>query len=106
MNTEQYVHMMAWLQALTGLIEQMQVRPVDPLRVTSALSAPVTSLQEEFVSDVALFDSSVGPGRDRHQRPAVRDCSFPTLKSKFCRFLFLPLVYHYYDLLACNKKGH
>lgn len=26
MNTEQYVHMMAWLQALTGLIEQMQVR--------------------------------------------------------------------------------
>lgn len=25
MNTEQYVHMMAWLQALTGLIEQMQV---------------------------------------------------------------------------------
>lgn len=26
MNTEQYLHMMAWLQALTGLIEQMQVR--------------------------------------------------------------------------------
>ena len=26
MNTEQYVHMMTWLQALTGLIEQMQVR--------------------------------------------------------------------------------
>lgn len=26
MNTEQYMHMMAWLQALTGLIEQMQVR--------------------------------------------------------------------------------
>ncbi|XP_054476195.1 5'-nucleotidase domain-containing protein 3 [Anoplopoma fimbria] len=25
MNTEQYMHMMAWLQALTGLIEQMQV---------------------------------------------------------------------------------
>uniref|UniRef100_A0A7N6F9P2 5'-nucleotidase domain containing 3 n=1 Tax=Anabas testudineus TaxID=64144 RepID=A0A7N6F9P2_ANATE len=25
MNTEQYVHMMTWLQALTGLIEQMQV---------------------------------------------------------------------------------
>ncbi|XP_010790629.1 5'-nucleotidase domain-containing protein 3 [Notothenia coriiceps] len=25
MNTEEYVHMMAWLQALTGLIEQMQV---------------------------------------------------------------------------------
>uniref|UniRef100_A0A3Q3WU46 Uncharacterized protein n=1 Tax=Mola mola TaxID=94237 RepID=A0A3Q3WU46_MOLML len=25
MNTEQYIHMMAWLQALTGLIEQMQV---------------------------------------------------------------------------------
>ncbi|XP_068614608.1 5'-nucleotidase domain-containing protein 3-like [Brachionichthys hirsutus] len=26
MNTEQYMHMMAWLQALTRLIEQMQVR--------------------------------------------------------------------------------
>lgn len=26
MNTEQYIHMMAWSQALTGLIEQMQVR--------------------------------------------------------------------------------
>uniref|UniRef100_A0A8P4KDH8 5'-nucleotidase domain-containing protein 3 n=1 Tax=Dicentrarchus labrax TaxID=13489 RepID=A0A8P4KDH8_DICLA len=26
MNTEEYMHMMAWLQALTGLIEQMQVR--------------------------------------------------------------------------------
>lgn len=52
MNTEQYMHMMAWLQALTGLIEQMQVRPVDPLRFTSALLALVTSLQEEFVSDV------------------------------------------------------
>lgn len=26
MDTEQYVHMMTWLQALTGLIEQMQVR--------------------------------------------------------------------------------
>ncbi|XP_058502378.1 5'-nucleotidase domain-containing protein 3 [Solea solea] len=25
MNTKQYVHMMSWLQALTGLIEQMQV---------------------------------------------------------------------------------
>ncbi|XP_034060904.1 5'-nucleotidase domain-containing protein 3 [Gymnodraco acuticeps] len=25
MNTEEYMHMMAWLQALTGLIEQMQV---------------------------------------------------------------------------------
>lgn len=25
MNTEQYVHLMTWLQALTGLIEQMQV---------------------------------------------------------------------------------
>ncbi|KAI9540741.1 5'-nucleotidase domain-containing protein 3 [Dissostichus eleginoides] len=25
MNTEEYVHMMAWLQALTGIIEQMQV---------------------------------------------------------------------------------
>lgn len=55
MNTEQYMHMMAWLQALTGLIEQMQVRPADPLRFTSALSAPVASLQEEFVSDVALL---------------------------------------------------
>lgn len=30
MNTEQYVHMMAWLQALTGLIEQMQVRREEP----------------------------------------------------------------------------
>lgn len=28
MNTEQYMHMMAWLQALTGLIEQMQVRGI------------------------------------------------------------------------------
>lgn len=26
MNTPQYVHMMTWLQALTVLIEQMQVR--------------------------------------------------------------------------------
>lgn len=26
MNTEEYVHIMTWLQALTGLIEQMQVR--------------------------------------------------------------------------------
>lgn len=26
MNTEEYVHMVAWSQALTGLIEQMQVR--------------------------------------------------------------------------------
>lgn len=26
MNTEQYIHMVAWSQALTGLIEQMQVR--------------------------------------------------------------------------------
>ena len=25
MNTEQYVHMMSWVQALTGLIESMQV---------------------------------------------------------------------------------
>lgn len=25
MNTEQYIHMVAWSQALTGLIEQMQV---------------------------------------------------------------------------------
>uniref|UniRef100_A0A8C6ULJ1 5'-nucleotidase domain containing 3 n=1 Tax=Neogobius melanostomus TaxID=47308 RepID=A0A8C6ULJ1_9GOBI len=30
MNTEQYVHMTTWLQALTGLIEQMQVHP-DPV---------------------------------------------------------------------------
>uniref|UniRef100_A0A8D3BZL6 5'-nucleotidase domain-containing protein 3 n=1 Tax=Scophthalmus maximus TaxID=52904 RepID=A0A8D3BZL6_SCOMX len=30
MNTEQYVHMMAWLKALTGLIEQMQVKKRDP----------------------------------------------------------------------------
>lgn len=27
MNTEEYVHTMTWLQALTGLLEQMQVRP-------------------------------------------------------------------------------
>lgn len=33
MNTEQYMHMMAWLQALTGLIEQMQVRPVEPFEI-------------------------------------------------------------------------
>lgn len=52
MNTEQYMHMMAWLQALTGLIEQMQVRRVNPLKFTSALLALVTSLQEELVSDV------------------------------------------------------
>lgn len=26
MNTEQYIHVVAWSQALTGLIEQMQVR--------------------------------------------------------------------------------
>lgn len=26
MNTEEYIHMVAWSQALTGLIEQMQVR--------------------------------------------------------------------------------
>lgn len=26
MNTSEYVHTMTWLQALTGLIEQMQVR--------------------------------------------------------------------------------
>lgn len=25
MNTEEYIHMVAWSQALTGLIEQMQV---------------------------------------------------------------------------------
>lgn len=29
MNTEQYVHMMSWLQALTGLIEQMQVKMIE-----------------------------------------------------------------------------
>lgn len=40
MNTEQYMHMMAWLQALTGLIEQMQVRPVDPLRFTFIRGLP------------------------------------------------------------------
>lgn len=27
MNAEEYVHTMTWLQALTGLLEQMQVRP-------------------------------------------------------------------------------
>uniref|UniRef100_A0A3Q2YWP1 5'-nucleotidase domain containing 3 n=1 Tax=Hippocampus comes TaxID=109280 RepID=A0A3Q2YWP1_HIPCM len=35
MNTEEYVHTVSWMQALTGLIEQMQVSP-SPLRAGRA----------------------------------------------------------------------
>jgi len=39
MNTEEYMHMMAWLQALTGLIEQMQVRRLYIKRMCPSLCA-------------------------------------------------------------------
>lgn len=43
MNTEQYVHMMIWLQALTGLIEQMQVKNVAET-IVSDLSCSISPL--------------------------------------------------------------
>lgn len=44
MNTEQYVHMVTWLQALTGLIEQMQVRLEIILSLLHVVFSPVLSL--------------------------------------------------------------
>lgn len=70
MNTEPYVHMMSWLQALTGLIEQMQVRP-------NAESSPFLVFLPSF-----LFSSFVSLPRSprrctgiRHLRPSSRSGS-------------------------------
>lgn len=46
MNTEQYMHMMAWLQALTGLIEQMQVRR---LHIKTFVSFPLCLYPQMYV---------------------------------------------------------
>lgn len=61
MNTEQYIHMMAWLQALTGLIEQMQVRG-------ALLPASSGSTLERFALQ-SMHLSQTGP-----QGPGVSSC--------------------------------